>query len=613
MRALATRIVCIAFLLSLAFGPNAGAQTFDTSGNNLLQGTSYFRQVIWIIGDNSGSLSRALAFYGTINFDGNGKYTIANAQIFDSDAGRVQTFSVTGTYSISASGFGYLSDPLSSGDSVYGLVSRGMFIGSSTESGNNDLFISAPLASPAPSNAALQGAYSMLDVDYSAGVPTGSRDSQFQLNADGNGNIAALQASGYIAARGTTPVSQNIPAFKYFFSNGGANLNFGGSLSSSNLIAGTKYLYLSADGEFVFGGSPTSFDMIVGVRSRGAAPAYGGLYYQTGVTQDESTLGNGFADLNTFYGSLKANAGVLLVHRRLLSVFDNNPIDSTYSDSYTLKPDGTYDDANNHFIFGAGGAIRLGIGKNPSIGISVALQAPSFNASGVFIDPTGVVNAASSALFTAGIAPGELISIYGVNLAAAPLSDPGFATTLGGVQVLVNGRPAPIYTVSPNQVSAVVPFGTTEPVAGIQVISNGIPSNTVTLFVNLTAPGVFTQPPGGIGYAAALHSDFSVVSPSNPAQAGETLSVFLTGLGAVNPAVADGVPGPSSPLSVVSNSIGVFIGGKQASSTFTGLAPQLIGLYQINVQVPAGVASGNAPLQVSGPDFVTAQAYIPIR
>jgi len=591
-------------LIALLFAALAGAQTFDTSGNNLLQGTSYFRQVIWLVADGSGSLGRAISFYGTINFDGNGKYTINNAAVFDSNAGFPQSFSVAGTYSISASGFGFLSHPLSSGDSVYGLVSRGIFIGSSTESGTNDLFISAPLANPLPGNGSFSGAYSMADVDYSSGIPTGSRDSQFQLNADGNGNLGTVQASGYIAARGTTGIAQTLTGVKYFFSNGGANVNFGGTLSSTNLIAGTKYLYFSADGEFVFGGSPTAWDMIVGVRSRGTAPAYGGLYYQAGVYQDESGLASGFGDLNSFFGSFKANAGTLLAHQRLLSLLQNNPIDSTYSDSYTLKGDGTYDDVDNHYVFGAGGAIRIGVGKNPSIGLNIALQAPSFNPSGVFIDPTGILNAASSALFTAGVAPGELISIYGTTLAPA---------TLDGVQVLVNSRPAPIVSVSPTQISAIIPFATTEQVASIQVINNGIPSNTVTVFTNATAPGVFTQPAGGIGYAAALHSDFSVVTPSKPAQIGEAISIFLTGLGAVTPAVADGSPGPSSPLSTASNPVSVFIGGKQASGTFAGLAPQLIGLYQINVTIPSGISSGNATLEILGPDFFTSQAYIPIQ
>ncbi|MGI8745143.1 MAG: hypothetical protein ACR2NN_21740 [Bryobacteraceae bacterium] len=599
-------------LLATAVIPQAIGQGWDTTGNNLLQGTYYFREVIWIIGDNAGDLSRAIAIYGTMAFDGNGKYSLSS-QVMDSDAGTPQNFSASGTYSIAASGYGFLSNPLSTaGDSIYGSVSRGIFTGSSTEAGVNDLFIAAQLASPAPTNPSFQGTYSMVDVDLPSGVPSDTRDIQFVLNAAGNGTIGTVQATGYIGGRGSSVVTQNISGVKYFFSNGGANISFGGTLSNSNLIAGTKYLYFSADGNFVFGGSPTGFDMIAGVRSPSASPTFGGLYYQAGVIQDESQLANGSGDLETFYGSLKANGGVLLAHQRLLSLSNKNPFDLTYSDSYTLKSDGTYDDASNHYVFGAGGAIRIGLGKNPSIGINVAVQAPGFNASGVFIDPTGVVNAASSSLFTSGVAPGELISIYGANLASATLADGTFPFTLGGVQVLVNNRPAPIYSISAGQISAVIPFATTELTASIQVNNNGAPSNTVTEFVNLTAPGVFTMPSGGIGNAAALHADNSLVTSTKPAQVGETVSVFVTGLGAVTPGVADGAPGPSNPLSVTSNPITVFIGGKTATTTFTGLAPQLVGLYQINVQVPAGVTAGNALLEIAGPDYDTLQAVLPI-
>src|SRR5947209_8650502 len=240
------------------------------------------------------------------------------------------------------------------GDSIFGLVSRSIFVGSSAASNFNDLFIAALLASPAPGNSSFQGAYNMMDVNLPSGVPTDSRDSQFQLNPDGNGNIGTVQATGYIAARGATVINQNISGVRYFFSNGGANVNFGGTLSNTNLIAGTKFLYFSADGDFVFGGSPTAWDMIVGVRSRAAAPAFNGLYYQAGMDQDESQLANGFADLNTYYGSLKAagteNSGVILAHQRLNSAFGNNALDYTYSASFAQKADGTYDDTLNHYI-----------------------------------------------------------------------------------------------------------------------------------------------------------------------------------------------------------------------------------------------------------------------
>lgn len=604
------KLAATVLLFAVAAGV-ATAQTWDTSGNNLLQGTYYFREVLWLVADDAGNLGRAISIYGTINFDGNGKYTLSGAQVMDSNVGIPQNLSASGTYSIAASGYGSLSSPISTGDSVFGLVSNGIFIGSSTESTFNDLFIAAQLASPAPTNGSFRGQYSMIGLDFPSGSPLDTRDSQFVLNPDGNGNIGIVTATGWIAGLGARVVTQNIAGVRYFFSNGGANVNFQGSLSSSNLIAGTKYLYMSADGNFVFGGSPTAWDMIVGVRSGGNVSAFNGLYYQAGVFQDESQLAAGFADLETYYGSLKAGSGVALFQERLKSVNNNTALDYTYAGTYTAKADGSYDDSANHYVFGPGGAVRIGAGLSSSIGLNVAVRAPSFTPSGVFIDPAGIVNAASSALFTSGVAPGELITIYGSNLSVPTLADATFPSSLGGVQVLVNNRPAPIYVVSPTQISAVVPFATTELIAAVQVINNGVASNTVTSYVNLTAPGVFTQPPGGIGYAAALHADFSVVTPSHPAQAGEIVSLFVTGLGGVTPAVPDGAPGPSNPFSLTTNTIAVYIGGQKAMTTFTGLAPQLTGLYQINVQIPAGV-SGTATLDISGPDFYTSQANLPI-
>ncbi|MDP8979797.1 MAG: hypothetical protein M3O35_04300 [Acidobacteriota bacterium] len=604
-----SKLAGLVFVLAAALAPHASAQ-WDTSGNGLLKGTYYFREVIWVVGDNSGGLNRGLALYGNITFDGNGNYTISGAQLADSGNAGLQILS-PGTYSISASGNGFLSSPISNGDSVYGLVSRGIFIGSSTESGFNDLFIAAPLASPAPTNASFQGPYTLFDLDFTDGIPADTLESQIQINPDGNGNIPGVRVTGYAGGGGSTQFSQNIGSARYFFSNGAANVNFG-TATSSSLVAGTKFLYLSADGSFVFGGSPTGFDMIVGVRSPTATPNFSGLYYQAAAYQDESQLATGFSDLQTWYGSFKANAGVILGHQRFLSVFNNNSFDYNYTDSYALNADGTYNDTNNHYIFGAGGAIRLGIGIPPTIGISVAIQAPSFTPTGVFIDPTGIVNAASSALFTAGIAPGELISIYGSNLAPSLKVGTGFPTTLAGVQVLVNNRPAPIYFVSPNQISAVVPFGTSELIAAIQVINNNVASNTVTEYVGFTAPGVFTQPAGGLGSAAALHADFSLVTSANPAQPGETILLFVTGLGAVSPAVPDGTPGPVNPLSLATNTISVFIDGVPATTSFVGLAPQLIGLYQINVQVPTGVSTGNVFVDISGPDSTTIEATLPV-
>ena len=211
--------------------------------------------------------------------------------------------------------------------------------------------------------------------------------------------------------------------------------------------------------------------------------------------------------------------------------------------------------------------MRIGSGIGPYLGINVALPAPSFSGSGVYLNPAGIVNAASSAPFTAGVAPGDFITLYGTNLApgTATAYTVPFPTTAGldGVQVTVNGLPAPVQFVSPGQISAIMPYAVGSSIARIQVNNNGVLSNVVTTFVNLTAPGVFTVPPGGVGYGAVLHGDYSLVTAQNPAQVGETVAVYLTGLGTTNPVITDGSAGPAS--SQTNNTIEVYIGGQAAT------------------------------------------------
>jgi hypothetical protein len=73
------------------------------------------------------------------------------------------------------------------------------------------------------------------------------------------------------------------------------------------------------------------------------------------------------------------------------------------------------------------------------------------------------------------------------------------------------------------------------------------------------------------------------------------------------------MPGPSNPYSVPTHDIQVFIDGQQATTTFVGLAPTLVGLYQINVTIPTAVHSGDVYFDVSGPDFYTSESILPIK
>jgi len=184
---------------------------------------------------------------------------------------------------------------------------------------------------------------------------------------------------------------------------------------------------------------------------------------------------------------------------------------------------------------------------------------------------------------------------------------------LANVKVLINNQEAPIVYVSSGQIAAIVPYDLNNAsIAQFQVVNTGRSSNVVTEFVNQTAPGVFTQDESGSGYAAALHKDGSPVTPDHPAEAGETVEVFASGLGSVFPSVLDGVGAPSNPLSKTSTTFTADISNTPADIAFQGLAPGFAGLYQINVTIPSGLDSGVNTIGLTGSDSYTSEAAIPI-
>jgi uncharacterized protein (TIGR03437 family) len=208
-----------------------------------------------------------------------------------------------------------------------------------------------------------------------------------------------------------------------------------------------------------------------------------------------------------------------------------------------------------------------------------------------------------------------LINLYGANLAPGiqVASDVPFPTTLGNVQVMINNIPAPIYYVYPGVIAALVPYGVTGSIAKVQVFNNNVASNAVTQWIAQTAPGVLTQSANGLGYGDVVHLDGTNVNAKSPAQIGETVSVYLTGLGAVSPTISDGAAGPTSPLATTpAGAIAVYIGGVAATVGYSGLAPQLAGLYQINLTVPAGLTAGDNNLDIAGPDAYSAESVIAI-
>jgi uncharacterized protein (TIGR03437 family) len=204
-----------------------------------------------------------------------------------------------------------------------------------------------------------------------------------------------------------------------------------------------------------------------------------------------------------------------------------------------------------------------------------------------------IVNAASEQL-SGTIAPGEIISIYGLGLGpatgmtAAP-ENGQFPTSLGGVQVLVNGSPIPLLYVSASQINAEIPSplnGVENRIVVVQVMSNSAPLPDFRLAVTASVFGAFYS---SGAYLAVTNQDGMVNSNTNPAKAGSYVSLWATGFGSVPGVTMDG-----SVATVANNycdsCLITFVSFDfRATETvqYAGPSPGLIdGLMQINVMIP---------------------------
>ena len=224
------------------------------------------------------------------------------------------------------------------------------------------------------------------------------------------------------------------------------------------------------------------------------------------------------------------------------------------------------------------------------------------------LPPNSVVNGASFRAATdpnGAIGLGAIVAIFGTDLASDTLValDVPLPTTLGDTSVTFNDIPAPLVFVSGTQINAQVPF---ELMAGtgmvtVQVTRGGETSMEQPIAIAAASPGIFAFNQQGTGPGAILHAeDFQPVSESAPAQPGEFLAIFCTGLGSVQPEVPSGNVAPTAePLARTVTLPMVNIAGIAAAVTFSGLAPGFVGLYQVNVQVPGGVPSGTQDVEIT--------------
>lgn len=227
--------------------------------------------------------------------------------------------------------------------------------------------------------------------------------------------------------------------------------------------------------------------------------------------------------------------------------------------------------------------------------------APDFDAITQIPVISSVTNAADG---TTTVAPGGLVQISGNGLAPASMAASGtpLPSALGDACVTVNNVALPLFSVSPSQVMAQLPFVT----AGAATVLVRNPSGVSAAYpftIQSEAPAIFRSGSAGslTGLATVIRDDNQdFVTFTNPIHPGLGITIYLTGMGTTTPLPVLGDAAPSDPLAFVTSPPAVTLGGKNLSIAYAGLVPGEVGVYQIDATVPDHVEEGtNVPLTIT--------------
>ncbi len=253
---------------------------------------------------------------------------------------------------------------------------------------------------------------------------------------------------------------------------------------------------------------------------------------------------------------------------------------------------------------------KLTVASNAANPVSADVQLEIVAVKGPTVLTGGVIDNAAG---ESTLALGGIVSIYGEQLTAGdPVQETQLPlkTTLGGTRVFLNDVAIPVYTVAGShvvnttgQINAVIPYEAQVGDGVLRVERDGVRGNSVSVKIARVVPRILKL---GIGnYGIIINQDGSYPIPetagifSHPATAGDALVIYALGFGPTVPPVQTGVAAPGQePLARVPGNFKVYFGGSGLANPpvteplYVGLAPGFVGLYQINVVVPASAPKG---------------------
>jgi uncharacterized protein (TIGR03437 family) len=633
----------LAFVATPSVNPAPQVVSVSSSAPSVGVSPSLSSTVPWIAlsGANAGSVATVTNVYVAVNAQGfapgfyNGQVTITQSGFNKSPqviAVNLQVFPAGISYVVSPPVLEVSAAPGANASSQFfsittlGSATVKPTLTMTTSSGGNWLALSSPVTSTLSTQSTVR-------VDFNTtGLATGFYSAVITATGAGVQNSPVTIPVNLAVGTATTgPALAVSPASLSFTASTGANplpttiaINNSGQgtifpVLTTSTTDGNAWLNASLNGQIGAGGSTTatvsistgslangSYSGTILLTDAGAinAPVKINVALSIQVANPLLSLGSGGLTFNSASGSVQKLGATVPLSNAGTGTLNFNASASTKAGGNWLAVTPATGSANNTLTVTVDptnlpvgvytGAITVSIiGTQASQNIQVLFAVGTPVAS---INQSGIVNGAN--FVSTIVAPGEIVSIFGLNLGPATgqqtQATAGFlATTQAGISVTFDGTPAPLYYVGANQINLQVPWE----VAGktsttVLVANNGQNSLPYTLSLRPLDPAMFVA---GNGRVTVVDQAGNQITPSNPASAGQQLSIYATGLGSVNGTIKTGQLTPAGTLFSTTAPASV-TAGANASVSFCGLAPGFVGLYQINFTLPASLTAGDQPL-----------------